>query len=89
MDEKTIRMIIRDENGKSNKMLKKDLKDVFMTRKDCYSMHQGRTSKGATAGGNGELKKEKAMFWSKLVGLVTVLTTLVGLGIAYLSSKIS
>ena len=88
MDEKTIRMIIRDENNKSNKLLKKDLKDVFMTRRDCYSMHQGRTTSKASAGGNGELRKEKILFWSKLVGLVTGLTTAIGIVIAFMSSKL-
>ena len=83
MDDRTLRMIIRDENSKSHKALKKDLKELFMTRLDCYKHHSKvKVNSGDTA-------KQRAMFWGKITALITSLTTLIGLGIAFLTSKMN
>jgi len=76
-------MVVRDENTRLWKRQRKELKDIFMTRKDCYGIHQGRNNH------NSNMKKEKAMFWTKLVGLITALTTFIGFMIAYISSKLN
>ena len=79
MNEKTMRRIIRDENFRNYRTLKRDLKDIFITRKEYYEEQTGKPSNS----------KEKAVFWSKLVGLITGLTTLIGLTIAFISAKLN
>jgi len=78
-------MIIRDENSKSWKSQKKDLKEVFMSKSDCYSIHQGRHSPETATNGNGALRKEKIKFWGLVSGLVVVLCSLVSIIISKIS----
>jgi hypothetical protein len=78
MDERIMRGIIRDENNRNYRILKRDLKDIFITRKEYYEDQTGKPSGS----------KEKALFWAKLTGLITALTAMIGMGIAYISAKL-
>ena len=60
---------------------------MFMTRKECLSIHQGRHTP-ESVNGNGSLKKEKIKFWAAVTGLITVLTALFSTLIIFLAGKI-
>jgi len=82
MTKSELRLIIHDENRKANNVLKRDLKDVFMTKGQCLTIHQRVGVKT-----NGELSKEKAKFWGAMAGLITAISGVMVIGITYLVQR--
>lgn len=87
-EEKRFREIVRLGIMDAWKEQKKDIVGTCMTRIECLSLHQGRSSAGA-GNGNGALKKEQIKFWGKLSGLIVVVGTLISALTAFILSKLS
>ena len=82
MDVNMLKIVVRDENTKSNRELKhefyKHLEKNYMSKGDCLSIHQGRNSAHEVSKGNGELKRAKAKFWLSVAGLMTAVSLMIG-----------
>lgn len=67
---------------------KKDIIRMCMTREECLSLHQGRTTPPQHNGGNGGLRKQKIKFWSLVIGLIIALVTLGGIVLKIIEAAI-
>jgi len=74
MSQADLKMMIRSENVKANRVLKRDLKDSFMTRGDCLQIHlkEGKPT-------NGGMTRQKAKFYGAMAGLIGGISTIIAL----------